>query len=69
MLELRGNLNSPVETPAVHLGCQLWRQELDDDPSAEQSVPGDEHAAHPSAAEFALYVVGVGEKVFYALFE
>ncbi len=67
MLQLRGDLNFPVETPAVNLDCQLGRQKLDDHPSAEQSVAGDEHATHPAAAE--LDVVGVGEKVLYSFFE
>ena len=67
--KLRGDLNFSPEATAVNLGGQLGRQELDDDPPAEEPVASDKDPAHPSATELPLDVVRVGEEVLYSLFE
>ena len=63
VLKLRGDLDLATEPAAVHVRDQLRRQKLDDDLSSQYAVSCHEHATHPSSAELALDVVGLGEDV------
>ena len=59
MLKVSRELNFPPESLGVDLGGQLGRQHLDDDTPAKLPLLGDEDAAHPSAAQLALELVGI----------
>ena len=62
VLQLRGELDLAAEAVDVETRAELGRQHLDDDLAAERRLLGDEHAAHPPAAELALEAVGAAER-------
>src|SRR5215203_5466623 len=69
MLKLCGHLNLTPESPPIYFSGELRREQFDDDFSAERFLCGHENAAHSSASELALDVVGVGKGVGELFFE
>src|SRR5690606_41464755 len=49
MLEGGRNLDLPLEPVRMHAGGRLRRQDLDDDPSPQPQLFGQEDTAHPAA--------------------
>ncbi len=61
MLELGGELDLATEPRRVGSRRHLRRQHLDDDPSLQPEILGDEDTAHPGTGELPVDVVGAGE--------
>jgi hypothetical protein len=62
MLELRCDLDLPLEPLTVHAGGQLRRKDLDDYLSSQGVLGRGEHAAHPAAYQLVVDPVGGGER-------
>ena len=61
MLQLGGHQDLTPEPLHGYPSRHLRRQHFDHDPAIEPHLRGHEHAAHSTAAEFALEAVGVAD--------
>jgi hypothetical protein len=58
MLELSRELDLPLKTLGAYAGGKLGCEDFYSDLTSERDFFTDEDAAHPSAAELALYGIG-----------
>jgi len=61
MLQVGGELDLLPEARLAHFAGQFGREQLDDDLAVQRRLGREEHAAHPTAAELLLDVVGIAE--------
>jgi hypothetical protein len=69
VLQLRDELDFATEAIGADAGRGFARQDFDDDIAVEREIAGDEHARHPTAAEFAVDAIGVAERALERISE
>ena len=62
MLQLGGEQYLLLETLKIHAGREIGRKHFHHDPARESALLGQKHATHSTAAEFALYAIGAGQR-------
>ena len=62
VLQRRRQLDLAPEPLDVHAGSEVGGEHFDDDPAAERALLGNEHAAHPAAAQLLVDAIGAPDR-------